>query len=212
MNRKPGLIIVGAGGHGRVCADIALKMDQWDTVAFLDDDPELMTSMDIFIIGTTHEVERFIPHYDVFVALGNNELRKGVQSKLEGLGANVPVLCHPRATIGQGVSVGSGSVIMAGSVINPCTTIGHGCIINTGSTVDHDCVIGNFVHVSPGVHVAGSVFIGDSTWLGIGSVVSNDLSITSGCVVGAGAVVIEDISDQGTYTGVPARKVTRVST
>ena len=140
MNRKPGLIIVGAGGHGRVCADIALKMDQWDTVAFLDDDPELMTSMDIFIIGTTHDVERFIPHYDVFVALGDNELRKDVQSKLEGLGANVPVLCHPRATIGQWVSVGSGSVIMAGSVINPCTTIGHGCIINTGSTVDHDCV------------------------------------------------------------------------
>lgn len=209
MNRKPKLIIVGAGGHGRVCADIALKMDEWDTIAFLDDDPELMTSMDILVIGTTRDVEKLIPHCDVFVALGNNKLREEIQAGLESIGANLPVLCHPAATIGQGVSVGPGSVVMAGSVINPYTTIGRGCIINTGSTVDHDCVIGNYVHVSPGVHVAGSVSIGDSTWLGIGSLVSNNLSITGRCVIGAGAVVVDNITEPGTYVGVPARRTAK---
>jgi len=206
VNTKPGLIIVGAGGHGRVCADIALKMNKWRTIAFLDDDPELMTSMGIFVIGTTQDVEQFIPHHDLFVAIGDNGRREELQRALGYLGAQFPVLSHPAAVIGPGVSVGSGTVIMAGSVINPCTSIGQGCIINTGSTIDHDCVIGNYVHVSPGVHVAGSVSVGDLTWLGIGSVVSNNLSITSRCVVGAGSVVIEDITDPGTYVGVPIRR------
>src|SRR5690625_4746586 len=134
-------------------------MEQWDSIAFLDDDPELRASMDLFVIGKMEDVERFIPQYDVFIAIGDNKRRKELYGKLERLGANFPILCHPEAVIGQGVSIGAGTVIMAGSIVNPCTTIGAGCIINTGSTVDHDCLIGNFVHVSPGVHIAGSVSI-----------------------------------------------------
>ena len=205
MNRKPGLIIVGAGGHGRVCADIALKMEHWETIAFLDDDPELMTSMGIFVVGRTQEIERFIPQYDVFVAIGDNKRREELHEKLEGLGAHLPILCHPTAVVGQGVSVGSGTVIMAGSVVNPCAIIGKGCIVNTASTVDHDCVMGDFVHVSPGVHIAGSVQVGSHTWLGIGSVVNNNISITSHCIVGAGTVVVKDITESGKYVGVPAK-------
>lgn len=207
MNKKRGLVILGAGGHGRVCADIALRMNQWETVAFLDDDPDLRISMDIFVVGTVEEVERFIPEYDVFVAIGNKKLRQEFHSRLEQAGASLPVLCHPTAVIGQGVTVGSGTVICAGAIINPCTSIGKSCIINTGATVDHDCKIENFVHISPGVHIAGSVSVGAGCWLGIGSIISNNLSITTSCIIGAGAIVIADALRQGTYVGVPARKI-----
>jgi len=68
-------------------------------------------------------------------------------------------------------------------------------------------VLEDFVHVSPGSHLAGKVSVGKSSWLGIGSVVSNNVNICSGCNVGAGAVVVKDITEPGTYVGVPARRV-----
>ena len=207
MNEKKGLVIIGAGGHGRVCADIALKMNKWNEIAFLDDDPIIGHSMGIPIIGSSREFGHYVADYDIFVAIGHNRVRADIYAQLESHEANIPVLFHPKAVLGEGVSIGAGTVVMADSVVNPCTKIGKGCIINTGSTIDHDCVIEDYVHISPGVNVAGSVFVGALTWLGIGSVVSNNLSITSGCTVGAGAVVIADILEPGTYVGVPARRI-----
>lgn len=103
--------------------------------------------------------------------------------------------------------MGAGTVVMAGAIINCCSRIGEGCIVNTGATIDHDNVIEDYVHISPGVHTAGTVEIGKGTWIGIGGVVSNNVNITSGCMIGAGAVVVEDITEAGTYVGVPSRKV-----
>ncbi|NMA64614.1 MAG: acetyltransferase, partial [Clostridiaceae bacterium] len=102
---------------------------------------------------------------------------------------------------------GSGTVVMAGVVINSSTRIGKGCIINTGATIDHDNVIEDYVHISPGVNTAGTVRVGCGTWLGIGSVVSNNITVTNNCRVGAGAVVVKDITETGTYVGVPARRI-----
>ena len=36
------LLIIGAGGHGRCCLDIARDMDIFDEISFLDDQPILM--------------------------------------------------------------------------------------------------------------------------------------------------------------------------
>lgn len=203
---KDRLLIIGAGGHGKVVADIALKMDRWDYIAFLDDNDDIKTSMGLEVIGKSADMFRYIKDYDIFVAIGNNETRKVIQEKLEVEGASIPVLIHPEAVIGREVEIGVGTVIMAGVVVNCCTTIGKGCIINTGATIDHDNLIEDYVHISPGVHTAGAVRIGKGTWLGIGSIVSNNITITSGCTIGAGAVVVKNIGKSGTYVGIPARR------
>lgn len=203
------LLIIGARGHGKVIADIALKMDKWKSIAFLDDDESIKSSMGIDVIGKSADAIKYIENYDIFVAIGNNVIREKIQERLEAEGANVPVLLHPMAVIGEQVKFGAGTVVMAGTVINCCTEIGKGCIINTGSTIDHDNFIEDYVHISPGVHTAGTVKIGKGTWLGVGSKVSNNLNITSGCKVGAGAVVVKDITEPGTYVGVPVRRVDR---
>lgn len=203
---KDKLLIIGAGGHGKVVADIALKMDRWKEIAFLDDNEDIKTSMGIEVIGKSADMYRYIKDYDIFVAIGTNEMRKIIQEKLEIRGANIPVLIHPEAVIGREVEIGVGTVIMAGVVVNCCTTIGKGCIINTGATIDHDNLIEDYVHISPGVHTAGAVRIGKGTWLGIGSIVSNNITITSGCTIGAGAVVVKNIGKSGTYVGIPARR------
>jgi len=204
---KERLLIIGASGHGKVVADIALKMNKWQSIAFLDDNKSLKKSMGLEIIGNLSDVFTYIEDSDIFVAVGNNITREKIQEKIESTGAGIPLLVHPDAVIGDQVYLGIGTVVMAGVVINCSTKIGKGCIINTGSTIDHDNIIEDYVHISPGVSLAGTVKVGKSSWIGIGSTVSNNVNITSGCIVGAGALVVRDITEPGTYIGVPVRKI-----
>lgn len=204
---KNRLLIIGASGHGKVVADIALKMNKWHSIRFLDDDESIKESMGLEVIGKSVDAFTYLDDSDIFVGVGNTATREKIQENLLAAGASIPKLVHPNAVIGAEVELGVGTVVMAGVVINCCTKIGNGCIINTGSTLDHDNVIEDYVHLSPGSNLAGAVKIGKSSWLGIGSAVCNDVNITSGCKFGAGAVVVKDITKSGTYVGVPVRKI-----
>ena len=205
MNDK--LIIIGASGHGKVVADIAIKMNKWKYIAFLDDDESIKTSMGLEVIGKTADALTYKDEADFFVAIGSNATREKIQEKLVEEGLNVVSLIHPSAVIGTDLEIGIGAAIMAGVVVNSSTRIGKGCIINTSSSLDHDNVIEDYVHISPGVNMAGTVKVGKGSWIGIGSIVSNNVNICSGCKVGAGAVVVKDITEPGTYVGVPVRKI-----
>lgn len=204
---KRNLLIIGASGHGKVVADIALKMNRWESISFLDDNLTAKASLGFKVIGRAKDAIHRINECDLIVAIGNNVTREKIQENLEKQGASIPVLIHPNAVVGEEVEIASGTVVMAGVVINCCTRIGKGCIINTGSTVDHDNVIEDYVHLSPGARLAGAVRVGRGTWLGIGSTISNNISIHSGCIVGAGAVVIKNIIEAGTYVGNPVRRI-----
>ena len=206
---KDKLIIIGASGHGKVVADIAIKMNKWQSIAFLDDDESIKTSMGLEVIGKTADAFTYKDEADFFVAIGSNATRENIQEKLIEEGLNIVSLIHPSVVIGTDVEIGIGSVVMAGVVINSSTRIGKGCIINTSSSLDHDSMIEDYVHISPGVNMAGTVKVGNGSWIGIGSVISNNVNICSGCKVGAGAVVVKDITEPGTYVGVPVRRVDR---
>ena len=196
------LIIIGASGHGRVISDIA-RLTGYSDIVFLDDNPEITSCGDYPVVGPTSLVKTLAG--DVVIAIGNCATRRRIQEQIDE--SRLVSLIHPSAVIGSHVEIGLGTVVMAGAVINYGSRIGKGCIVNTCASVDHDCVIGDYVHVAVGSHVCGIVSIGSGTWLGAGSTVSNNLNICDNCMVGAGAVVIRDISEAGTYIGVPAQKL-----
>src|SRR5690606_26790472 len=133
---KNKLLIIGASGHGKVVADIALKMDKWQEVAFLDDDKKVISSMGLEVIGVTNDIYKYKDEFEIFVGIGNNGIRQKLHEMLEIVGVSIPTLIHPNTVIGSEVVIGIGTAIMAGAVVNCCTTIGNGCIINTGSTID----------------------------------------------------------------------------
>ncbi|MGN0398092.1 MAG: acetyltransferase [Candidatus Fimimorpha sp.] len=194
------LVIIGASGHGKVIADIAVK-NGYEDIVFLDDDECIKECAGYPVVGKTSAAVNM--DGDKIVAIGNARIREQKQRNL----GNVVTLIHPAAVISRRVQIGTGSVVMAGAVINSDTVIGEGCIINTGSSVDHDCKIGSFSHISVGAHVAGTVLVGDRTWIGAGATVSNNVNVCGDCMIGAGAVVIKKIEESGTYVGVPAKKV-----
>ncbi len=198
---KRRLVIIGAGGHGKVVADIALK-NGYENVVFVDSSIS-GSSMGIPIIGDLSEIEKLVDDNTRFiVAIGDNSVRKRITNDY-----NLPweTLIHPSAQIGGSVSVGAGSVIAAGAVINSSATVGAHCIVNTAAVVEHDDTICDFVHISPGAVLGGNVKIGECSHIGIGAVLRNNISICENCTVGAGAVVVKDIFREGVYIGVPAR-------
>lgn len=200
MNKpKEQLVIIGAGGHAKVCYDIAKLMEQWNKIIILDDHPK----NDYFeILGPISDSYKYINNSDFFAAIGDNKARKKITNKLLNLNASFATLIHPEAVIASDVKIGIGTVVMGGVVINSATKIGQGCIINTLSSIDHDNIIGSFVHISPGVNLAGTVSIGNSTWIGIGTIVINNIKIGSEIVIGAGSLVRNDLLIEQTYFGI----------
>lgn len=198
------LVIIGAGGHGKVIADLAWKTGRYPSILFLDDDENLKSSMGIPVTGKSADVFSYLSMSDIFVAVGNADIRKAQMRQLLAAGAQIPVLIHPDAVIGANAVFGPGTAVMAGTVINPDAVIGKGCIINTCASVDHDCRIGDYVHISIGARLAGNVKIGEKTWVGAGAVINNNISVCAGCMIGSGAVVVKTITTAGTYAGVPA--------
>lgn len=199
------LMILGAGGQGKVVADIA-RLCGYTDIAFLDDNQSLTSWVGYPVLGGMGQAGAYTD-WEFFIAIGNSMLRQKLQQQLVQTGKTVATLIHPNAVVSQSASVGQGSVVMAGAVINPDAVIGQGCIINTCASVDHDCVVGDYCHISVGSHLAGTVKVGNHNFLGIGAVVSNNLTLCNNCTIGAGAVVVKDICQSGTYVGVPAKKL-----
>ena len=200
------LAIIGASGHGKVVADIAECCD-WQKIDFFDDAwPNVSTNGTWQVVGDTETFLAEKSGYDgVIVGIGNSIVRHQKIQLLKAAGANLVSLVHPSACVSRYASVGVGSVVMAGVVVNVDVKIGCGTILNTGCSIDHDCELGDSVHVSPGARLAGDVCVGDRSWVGIGAVVRQSVVIGKNVMVGAGAAVISNLPDGVTALGVPAK-------
>lgn len=202
------LVILGAGGHGKVVADAALASGDYSSISFLDDAfPELMEVCGWPVTGKLADISKQAQDCAAIVALGDNSLRLEWLEKLDGLGFDIATICHPESIVAERVNIGAGTVLMAGSIVNIDTSIGKGCIINTGSTIDHDNHLGDGVHISPGANLGGGVVIGERTWIGIGACVVQEINIGEECIVGAGSVVLHTVEKGTTVVGSPAKKL-----
>ena len=204
------LLVVGAGGHGKVVADAAGETGQWDQIAFLDDGYPASSSarQERPVLGKVNQAPEFLDQYpDIIVAVGDNFLRVQLLRYFAKAGFNLAVIVHPAAFASKEAVLEPGSVLFAQTAVNAGAKVGFGGIINTGATVDHDCVLDDGVHLSPGVHLGGTVRVGKYSWLGIGASVIHQLVIGENVIIGAGAAVISNIEDNVTAVGVPARVI-----
>lgn len=200
---KNRLIIIGAGGHAKVVADIAEKSGYTD-ICFVDD-TKTGSCVGFPVIGKIDDVEKLNDSKtDFVIGIGNNEIRKAIAHKYN---VNYVTLIHPSAQIAVNVTFGIGTVVMAGAVVNPDTVIKNHCILNTSCVVEHDNVIEDYVHISPNVALGGTAHICEGTHVGIGATIVNNITVCAGCRIGAGAVVVKSIEKSGTYIGVPAKEL-----
>lgn len=198
------VIIIGAGGHAKVIADIIEKSG--DIVeGFLDDNLEIGKKvLDNLVIGKVTDVEKF-KEFEFIIGIGDNRTRKKIATKYDEIKYYTAV--HPSAILGRDVKIGKGTVIMANAVVNVSAIIEEHNIINTGSIVEHDNNLDKYVHISPNATLAGKVNVGECTHIGVGATIRNNINICSDVVVGAGGVVVKDIVESGVYVGIPVKRI-----
>jgi sugar O-acyltransferase (sialic acid O-acetyltransferase NeuD family) len=209
MTKPKKIMIIGAGGHGQVVADIYLLCEQKESmrlVGFIDDDESLIGNVffDRPVLDKLSNLQKY--SFDkILVAIGKNDIRQNVVNKIERQGIAFSQAIHPTSILAKNVEIGVGTTICAGAVINTGSRIGNHVILNTGCTVDHHNDIGDFVHIAPGCHLGGDVTIGEGTLIGIGALVLPQCSIGKGCTIGAGAVIIKNIPDYSVVVGNPGK-------
>jgi len=201
------LLIVGAGGHGKVVGDAALATGKWDTIAFVDDQISPNVSViGLPVLGPTSTLHGLCGTFiSIAVAIGTSSERIRMLEHCRSLGFELPIIVHPSAAVSPFATLKDGCVVCAQAVVSPGVRLEIGCIVNNSASVDHDCQLGAGVHVCPGARLAGSVHVGSGSWIGIGCCVRQGITIGSNVTVGAGAVVVGDVASGETVVGAPAR-------
>ena|SRR5690554_1591099 len=205
------IVIVGAGNHVKVVLDILEKNNQ-KVLAILDDDEKLIGNkvFDVQVIGKTSLLDELSPDkYEVIISVGKPENRSYLFQKIKALGFSFINAIHPDTSISTRVKYGEGIIFNAGVTIHPDVVLNDDIILGMNSTISHDVIVGSHSHISPGVHITGECKIGNSVEMGTGAVVLPGLSIGDNTIIGAGAVVTKDITEAGTYIGVPAKVINK---
>ena len=208
MNRRR-IFVYGAGGHGKVVADILLAKGDSEFAGFVDDREERWgTRVTEFpVLGDGHWLRQEASNSRIGIALGigENRCRRLLAERCSRWGVEVLTLIHPAATVSQSAQLDRGTVVMAGAIVNPDARVGVGVIVNSGAVVEHDVEIGDYAHVAPNAAMAGAARLGAFSHLGLGAMVLPSVHIGCYTIVGAGAVVVKNLPDQVVATGVPAR-------
>lgn len=142
-------------------------------------------------------------HGKKIIAIGSVEARKYVS---EWFGQVLFECLDFGPTFSQRIT-SEGTIICPGAIITTNVTVGRHVIVNLNATIGHDCQIGDFVTISPGAHLSGNVKVGNLCYIGTGAVIREKITICDGVTIGAGSAVVNDITEPGTYVGVPAKKI-----
>ncbi len=206
------VVVYGAGGHGKVVADILLcDAQRWRVLGFIDDGRAAgETVLGLPVLGCATWL-----HSDhaaqVALGIGDNAARERAAEAVREAGRALIVAIHPTAVIARSARLGGGTVVMANAAVNADARVGAGAILNTGCVVEHDCVVGDFAHVSPKAGLGGGASVGRLSHVGLGAVILPRAAVGERCVVGAGSVVLRVVADDTVVAGVPARTLRRAT-
>lgn len=208
------LVIVGAGGVGREAAAIVEAMNasgyvQIELAGVADDAPTAanehrLRNAGVALLGSVDDViaERSASAY--VVAIGDPSARMRIANRMDAAGWSALTLVHPRATVGNSVSIGQGSIVYPGATLTTHIEVGRHVHINPNVTVGHDTKIGDFVSLNPQACVSGDCQIGDGSLIGASALILQGLRVGPAAVVGGAACVVRDVSSGTVVKGVPA--------
>jgi sugar O-acyltransferase (sialic acid O-acetyltransferase NeuD family) len=207
-----GIVIIGAGGHGREVADILrhqIPKLARALLGFVDDNPSLRGSiMDgLPVLGdwSWFRDNQKVNDVSVICAIGEPRVSRRIVARALELGLEFANAVSMTCQVSEFSKVGRGVMMFSGVAVNTGAVIEDHCTLNLGATVSHDTKVGRHTNLNPGAHLAGNVTVGEGCYIGMGANILQGVSIGEWSIVGAGAVVTTDLPANVTAVGVPAR-------
>lgn len=197
--------IIGAGGHGREVAQVAIAAIRGGApmalAGFFDDAPDLqlLRRLGLDWLGPVAAAADF--DGGVWLGLGSGELKRRLSTGLDA----APALKHPMADVGTDVELSEGAVVFAQTTVTTNVVVGAHAHVGRGAAVGHDSTVGAFASIMPLASVGGNVSLGEGCFVGTGAALRQGVSIGAGATVGMGAVVLKDVPAGATVIGNPAR-------
>ena len=200
------LFIVGAGGLGREAAwtveriNAASQQPLWRLIGFADDDPAKATGNfeGYPMLGSVEKASKDHPGASVFIAIGDNAIRRKVYAQLRG--HDFPAMIDPSAQVSPTTEFKHGTYIACEAVVSVGTEIGKFVIINARAGVGHDSVVGDFSNVSPGVSLSGHTTLGQDVFMGTNSCPAPGRKVGDGATVACGTPVLKDVEPGSTLS------------
>lgn len=207
------IYIIGAGTYGEVMFELA-EMLGYKVKGFYDEDINKLNStlMGVKVIGKFSDLSSLkIKDKKFIVAIGNNDVRLKIMTKINEQGGYTPSLIHPSAYISPSAQIGKGVYIQANAYIWTKVEIGDFSIISPNVVIAHHSIIGKACLVSTLSGIGASITVKDRVFIGMGCIIVTGVqSIGEKSVIGAGAVVLKNIEDNSVYAGVPAKKIREI--
>ncbi len=197
MSKKTKFVLLGCGGHARSIANVILGNNAEAKLLFVDQNArpgEQIMGFPVVCELTSEE--------EICPAVGDNLLRKKLCE-----GRQLYSVIANNAFVGRESVVGEGSFLGFGAYVGPQVVIGKGTIVNTHAVIEHNVSAGCFCHFAPNSTICGAAEFGDNVFVGAGAVVQQGVKVCANVIIGAGAVVIKDITEAGTYVGVPVKRL-----
>jgi sugar O-acyltransferase (sialic acid O-acetyltransferase NeuD family) len=196
------VVILGAGGHGLVSADLVVNAIGFRLRGFLDDGiargavvsgyPVLGGLADIATVARDGAVATLVA---VGMVDPDPALRMRAFGLAEAARALLPPFVHPSAMVDRRAVLGRGVQVHAGAVVGPEAVLGDGVVVNTAAVVSHHCRIDRHTHIAPGAVLAGMVSVGEGSLIGIGVTSYVGIRIGSRCVIENGANLLKSVPD-----------------
>ena len=211
---KKQAIIIGSGGHSRAVLSILDSLNTHNVLGVLDlrvNGPS-ESILGVPVIGSIDKIEEFDNNIvDIFLAIGDNSLRRLIFEKVKKYKFSLPSLISQYAIVDVNSDIGEGNIICPKAYIGPASIIGDNNIINTGAVIEHEVSIKDHCHFSPLSVVAGRSSVSNECFIGANATIIDKISIIEKVTIGAGSTVIENISKSGTYVGSPAKLKLKVN-
>lgn len=199
---KPQLILIGTGGHAGSCIDVIEEQDHFK-IAGLIGLPEQKGAQHLDygydVIGADSDLAYLANTFRyALIAIGHMktaEHRIRLYHQLVQLGYELPAIIAPTAHISRNATIGPGTIVMHGAIVNTGASVGNNCIINSRALIEHDARVQDHCHISTGSILNGNVSIGTGSFIGSGSVIKNGVTVGASCFVGMGLGVRHDLND-----------------
>ena len=206
MANIPRLILIGAGGHARSSIDVIEQQGHFKIAGLVGLlDQKHSKCLDYEVIWSDEDLPGIIKNFQhALITVGQiktSEHRLRLYNNAKQLGFQLPVIISPTAYVSRYSSLGAGTIVMHGAIVNSGSNIGNNCIINSSALIEHDVIIKDQCHIATGAILNGNVTVGAGSFIGSGCVIKQGLTIGERCVVGMGLTLRHNLIDNTCFTG-----------